>query len=465
MEVVGAATRSITATTEEEEEISRKKYPSLPSNYVSLAQLQERWLQRQQQQKQEQEERQQRKTTTTTSSQSQQRPEKPKKEEFDGQRSKRGERRIEGKKAIYVPRWRVLGDGNRPGGIGAEDRESKGGAFLRVERADSRVMENKIKGKQKTYYNRGKSNKRMMAGALTGREDENMRNSGGENVRWKDEGSNWGELQRNDTTGDDGRVEENLGVCPLEAVAEENREKEVNFVRIGGEKCIDHEGFGGGVWRRNGDDDWGLGGSVSGRVVEMLPENDEHKEEVPVHLLNADDQALGVAQAANECMEVLPEYVVPEGVLVGNGRKYSQGRFRGHYRANVPSNRKGRVSEEGNMVQLGQGKDKEVEEKALSGKSEWNGDQIQKGRTRRGIQEAYAYKGRISNNLRPTIRRDFKALSLNDSREGNVTSTKWLGGRRSGRCRKSRDGGLVWMPKGETSGKLCSSNATTEVSR
>lgn len=468
MEVVGAATRSIASTTEEEEEIRRKKYPSLPSNYVSLTQLQERWLQQQQQQNQEQEkkEHQQGKTTTTSSSQNQQRPEKPKKEEFDGQRSKNGERRIEGKREIYVPRRRVLGDGNRPGGIGAEDRESKRGAFLRVERADSRVMENRIKGKQKTYYNRGKSKMRMMAGALTGREHENMRNSGGENGRWKDEGSNWGELQRNDTTGDDRRADENLGVRPLEAVDEENRGKQVNVVSIGGEKCIDHEALGGGVCRRNGDDDCGMGGSLSRCMVEMPPENDEHKEEVPVHLLTADDQAPGIAQAANVSMvEVLPENVVQEGVLVGNGSKHSQGRFRGHYRGNFHHNRKEGVSEEGSKVQLGQGKDKEVEEKALSGKSEWNGDQIQRGRTRRGIQEGCAYKERVSNNLRPNIRRDFKALSLNDNREGNLTATKWLRGGRSGRCRESRDGGLVWMPKGGTSGKLCSSNGTTQVHR
>lgn len=332
-----------------------------------------------------------------------------------------------------------------------------------AERADSRVMENKIKGKQKTYHNRGKSKKKKMAGAIIGREGEKMRNSSGENGRWKDEGSNRGELQRNDTTGNDRKVEEDLGVCPRGAVAEENRGKEVNFVSIGGEKGIDHEGFGGGVWRRNGDDDWELEGSVSGSTVEMLPEDGEHKEEVPVHLPNADDQALEIAQVANVCMvEVLPENVVEEGVLVGNGRKYSQGRFRGRCRRNVPNNREGRVSEEDGKVQLGQGRDKEVEEKALIGKSEWSGDQIQKGRTRTGIQEAYAYKERVSDNLKPNIRRDFKALSLNDSRGGNVTSNKWLRGGRSRRHRKSRDGtGLVWMPKGETSGKLCSSNATT----
>ncbi|KAL3505049.1 hypothetical protein ACH5RR_034890 [Cinchona calisaya] len=429
------------ATMEGEE--TRKKYPLLPSNYVSLAQLQERWLQKQQQQQKQEEEEKEKGKGKGRRTMENQSPEKQRKDLYGNrQRNKNGGgRRIEGQR-VFVPR-RVL-DGNFPKRIGVEEFSLEGASG--VEGGDG--VEKKIKGKgkekkkkKKKYYDRQKRMGRIEGGLIgedqvqkLSKNQENLGCSIGKNGG-QEEGCSGGFEEGN---GDRNRgVEENLSLCTVE-VLREYRGKEVDLVGMGG-KCGGNEGFGEGV--RGNSDDWGVKRGVSVCKVEVLPENDELGEEV---LLagNGDDQACRVIEEVGNVrmVEVVQGSEVEEDVSVGGGRKNGEVR----YQEKMGNSMKWRVSKD-TKVQLGRGRNEEVEKRVFKGENEWNGDQ--KRRIRRGLQ-AHQSKERISGNLWRNVRRDLRVLSLGDSRQGNVTAMKGLCSERQGRYGKSRDGGFVWVKKG-----------------
>lgn len=377
-----------------EKESGEEHHPSLPPNYVSLAQLQERWLQRQKekQKTEKQEEKREQKQPKQeggliSASRSQQ--EKGKKKVWGKEQGKErnGWRRVEGHQKVYVPKGAL--DGNGPE-IGVAGRKLKSEEFKVGALAHHGV--NGVGGMEEKIVRRKKNWKKRVArprveGNLIGEQetrgtlgDLNMRNGGEEGCRE--------EFGRNDNT--DREVEGKVSVCMV-GVMPESKGREVTLVGMRG-KCGGDKRFGEQDWGYS--DDWSLEENSSACTMEVLPENGSGKE-VPV-AENGDYQ--GMLEAGSVCMaEVLPQNKVEEDCSVNVGRERGEGRLRARYQHNV---------------------DKEM----------------------------------VSGSLLPKIRRDLRFLSLGERRVGNVALRRGRHGWQQRTYEKPRAvNGLVWMKKGEIS--------------
>lgn len=375
-----------------EEESGEEHHPSLPPNYVSLAQLQERWLQRQKEKQkiEKQEEKREQKQPKQeggliSASRSQQEKGKKKVWEKEPGRERNEWRRVEGHQKVYVPKRALDGSGPE---IGVAGRKLKSEEFKVGGLAHHGV--DGVGGMEEKIVRRKKNRKKRVArveGNLIGEQetrgtlgDLNMRNGGEAGCRE--------EFGRNDNT--DREVEGKVSVCMV-GVVPENKGQEATLVGMRG-KCGGYKGFREQDWGYS--DDWSLEENSLACTKEVLPKNGSGKE-VPV-AENGDYQ--GMLEAGSVCMvEVLPQNKVEEDCSVNVGRERGEGRLRARYQNNV---------------------DKEM----------------------------------VSGSLLPKIRRDLRFLSLDERRVGNVALRRGRHGWQQRTYEKPRAvNGLVWMKKGEIS--------------
>lgn len=238
------------------EESGEEHHPSLPPNYVSLAQLQERWLQRQKEKlkiekQEEKREQKQPKQEGGLISASRSQQEKGKKKVWGKEpgKERNGWRRVDGHQKVYVPKGALDGNGPEIGVAGRKlkSEEFKVGALAHHGVDGVGGMEEKIVRRKKNWKKRVA--RPRVEGNLIGEQetrgtlgDLNMRNGGEEGCRE--------EFGRNDNA--DREVEGKVSVCMV-GVVPENKGREATLVGMRG-KCGGDKGFGEQDWGYS--DDW-----------------------------------------------------------------------------------------------------------------------------------------------------------------------------------------------------------------
>ncbi|CAI9116009.1 OLC1v1017045C1 [Oldenlandia corymbosa var. corymbosa] len=429
-----------------EEEDSIENHPSLPPNYLSLAQLRDQWLQKQkkkqideeakqnqEQEKEREKQKQPERQGKLVAASQRLRQEKGKKKvvEEEPGRGRNAWKRVEGSQKFYVSQ-RALGANTTE--IGGDERQLKseectkqgsthqGVAGVGGQEETIAGERKKKKKKRKNWGKRGNRANGNPVGALES--PENLEDS---NCIDDGEDKRKGGLGRNATGNRE--VEGKINVS-MNGVVPDYKGELVNLFSAGG-KCGHDEEF--KVQDLGNQDDHRLVHTVfSVSTVKWSPKS-MAEEKVHVARNGVDQEML---EAGNVGMAAVSPELNREDCSVSVGRnKRGEGRASYRHKRNVHNLRNTRDSSDSKM-ELGCEKNVE-EERVLDKEHERNG--MQKEKTDRAAQPG-GDKTVVEDNLTPKIRRDLRFLSLEENKEGNAALRKGQHGRPKRGFGKSKDG-------------------------
>lgn len=460
----------------------KKKYPSLPPNYVSLAHLQERWIQQQQQKQKEQE---QKEKVALEEEQSKE------KKGFNqvGQNSKNGMRRNRaqglhfrqiGERRVYAQKVYApvrTSNENHPKNLGAKSElkpeqcdltgsvdQGGGGARNSMQKKKKKYnnkkrwprVENKLNGEDPTQTLTGNGGTPgVLIGQDGGYETGNVCMVGlvpeakGKEVN--PEASSRKNLRKqvvntqgSSSTGSSKFERESRGKQVVNGQFSSNTDDRRVELESRGKESVN------GKFLSN-TDDRGVEGCLNEYIVEVLPENKSEEEIYNDQSKNSGNHQGLVEEGNLSARAVLQDNVREEKVPGDERRKTGKERFRGRFQGNEGNWRIERSSND-NKVPL-EVSQQMVEEGLLAGQKERNGLDA---RSVKGVQ-GYGNKDRVPYERGPNFVRYFGDLSLNGSSKGNPSrgqrrSYGAFGRFASGRKGKQADGGLVWVKKEEISG-------------